>query len=68
MGMQDHVENKTDEFAGRAKETVGKVTGDRETEAEGQGQQLSAKAKDALDTAKDKVSGFVDGVTGKKND
>ena len=67
MGMHDHVENKADEFAGQAKETVGKVTGDRGTEAEGQGQQLSAKAKDALDTAKDKVGGFVEGVTGKKD-
>jgi uncharacterized protein YjbJ (UPF0337 family) len=65
--MHDHVENKADEFAGKAKETVGKVTGDCSTEAEGQGQQLKAQAKDALDSAKDKIGGFVEGVTGKKD-
>jgi uncharacterized protein YjbJ (UPF0337 family) len=66
MGMDDRIENKADEFAGHAKEGVGKVTGDRQTEAEGQGQQLKAKTKDALDSAKDKVDGFVEGITGKK--
>ncbi|WP_163505821.1 CsbD family protein [Fodinicola acaciae] len=66
--MNDRMENKADELAGRAKEGIGKVTGDRGTEAEGQGQQLKAKTKDALDATRDRVEGFVDGMTGKKDE
>ncbi|WP_163507096.1 CsbD family protein [Fodinicola acaciae] len=64
MSLGENIGNRAEELAGKAKEVLGKVTGDSRTEAEGQGQQLKAKGKDALDNVTGKVSGFVDGVTG----
>ena len=38
MGLDDKASNKTEEATGSVKEGFGKLTGDRETEAEGKGQ------------------------------
>lgn len=72
MGNEEKADAAKDKVAGKAKEGVGKVTGDSETEAEGKGQDLQGKVKDTAeqvkDTAgdvKDKASGFMDGL---KND
>ncbi|WP_346845715.1 CsbD family protein [uncultured Rothia sp.] len=49
--------DKLDEFAGKAKEGIGDVTGNEELKAEGQADQVQAKASDAVNDAKDKVEG-----------
>lgn len=49
-----------DKVAGKAKEGAGKVTGDKDLEAEGKLQHAEGKAKEALDDAGDKVKDAVD--------
>ena len=53
MGLDDKMDNKTDSFAGKAKETVGKATGDDELEAQGKGDQVKADLKDGVEKIKD---------------
>lgn len=65
MGLDDKTNNKAEEATGSAKEGFGKLTGDRETEAEGKGQKNQAKLKDVAQDAKDSVKGFAEGL--KKN-
>ena len=65
MGLDDKTNNKTEEATGSAKEGFGKLTGDKETQAEGSSQKTQAKAKDAAQDAKDSVKGFAEGL--KKN-
>lgn len=61
MGSEDKSDADQDKLAGKFKEGVGKVTGDSETEAEGKGQNLQGKIKDAAGDAKESVKGFTDG-------
>jgi len=65
MGLDDKTNNKTQEATGSAKEGFGKLTGDKETQAEGNSQKTQAKAKDAAQDVKDSVKGFAQGL--KKN-
>ena len=72
MGFEDKADANKDKMAGAAKEGVGKVTGDERTEAEGRGQNLQGKVKDAAESVKDAageaknpLKGFTDGL--KKN-
>ncbi|MGO1947579.1 CsbD family protein [Brachybacterium alimentarium] len=67
MNTDDKFENAKDKVGGQAKEGLGKVTGDKETQAEGQAQQGKADAKDKLQDARDTVKGAVDGVFGNKD-
>ena len=53
MGVDDKFENKADELGGRAKETIGDVTGDDQLKAEGATDQLKAKTKDVGESVKD---------------
>ncbi|MGO3023851.1 MAG: CsbD family protein [Brevibacterium sp.] len=53
MGVDDKFENKTEDLGGRAKETIGDVTGDDELKAEGATDQLKAKAKGVGESVKD---------------
>lgn len=53
---------KVEELVGGAKELVGKVTGDKHTETEGQVEQIKGKVKAAVEDAKDMVSGALDGL------
>jgi uncharacterized protein YjbJ (UPF0337 family) len=68
-------ENAKDEFEGKAKETIGKATGDSETQGEGFGQKLKAqaeglgeKASEGFKDAKEKVEGVFNGLKGDKGD
>jgi uncharacterized protein YjbJ (UPF0337 family) len=53
MGANDKISNKLDDMAGKAKEGVGKVTGDRATENEGKVDQAKSSLKDAGEKIKD---------------
>lgn len=64
MGLDDKFDAKSDKASGSVKEGVGKLTGDKETEREGQGQNLKGKLKDAGENVKDAASKAKDAVTG----
>lgn len=62
MADEDKADAKKDKLAGSAKAGAGKVTGDRQAEAEGKSQNLKGKAKDAAEDAKQSAKGFTDGL------
>lgn len=64
MSTDEKFENNADKLGGKAKEGFGKLTGDKETETEGQVQQGKADLEDKLDDAKNTVKGAVDGLKG----
>jgi uncharacterized protein YjbJ (UPF0337 family) len=49
----DKAKNKIDALGGKAKEVIGRLTGDRTTEHEGRGDQAKANLKDAGEKIKD---------------
>ncbi|ORB63940.1 CsbD family protein [Mycolicibacterium tusciae] len=53
MGAGDKASNKIDNAGGKAKEAMGKVTGDRSTENEGKVDQAKSSLKDAGEKIKD---------------
>jgi len=53
MGLGDKASNKIDDLGGKAKEGLGKVTGDKDTENEGKVDQAKANLKDAGEKIKD---------------
>jgi len=53
MGGADKMKNKIEDLGGRAKEAVGKATGDRDTRDEGRADQAKASLKDAGEKVKD---------------
>ena len=53
MSGEDKAKNKLDELGGKAKEAVGKVTGDKSTENEGKRDQTKSNLKDAGEKVKD---------------
>jgi uncharacterized protein YjbJ (UPF0337 family) len=53
MGTGDKASNKIDDLGGKAKEGLGKVTGDKDTENEGKVDQAKASLKDAGEKIKD---------------
>ena len=53
MSATDKANNKVEGLGGKAKETVGKVTGDKDTENEGRKDQAKADLKDAGEKVKD---------------
>jgi uncharacterized protein YjbJ (UPF0337 family) len=55
----DKAKNKVQNLVGKAKEAVGKVTGDKSTENEGKGDQAKANLKDAGEKVKDAFKNFV---------
>lgn len=64
MSTDEKFENAKDKMSGQAKEGFGKVTGDKQTETEGQAQQGKADAKDKLQDTRDSVKGAVEGLFG----
>jgi uncharacterized protein YjbJ (UPF0337 family) len=54
------MKNTKDKVAGKAKETEGKITGDKAREAQGKGQNLFGKAKEKLDEAADTIKEKID--------
>jgi uncharacterized protein YjbJ (UPF0337 family) len=53
MGANDKISNKLDDMAGKAKEGLGKTTGDKDTENEGKLDQAKSSLKDAGEKVKD---------------
>jgi uncharacterized protein YjbJ (UPF0337 family) len=53
MGLDDKIDNKTEELKGRGKEAVGKATGDQELEAEGHADQAKSNVKQVGEKIKD---------------
>ena len=57
MGAEDKASNKIDNLAGKTKEGLGKVTGDKSTENEGKLDQAKSSLKDAGEKVKDAFRG-----------
>ncbi len=53
MGIDDKINNKADDMAGKAKEGVGKATDDKDLEAEGKADQGKSNLKQAGEKVKD---------------
>ena len=53
MSGTDKAKNKIEDLGGKAKEALGKATGDRSTENEGKGDQAKSNLKDAGEKVKD---------------
>jgi uncharacterized protein YjbJ (UPF0337 family) len=53
MGMDDKIQNKSEELGGKAKEGIGKATDDEQLEAEGKTDQASSNVKQAGEKIKD---------------
>ena len=53
MGAEDKASNKIEDLGGKAKEGLGKLTGDKSTENEGKVDQTKANLKDAGEKIKD---------------
>jgi len=53
MGIDNRLTNAATNHLGAAKEGVGKLTGDRDLEREGQGDQAQAKIQDAGEKVKE---------------
>ena len=53
MGAEDKASNKIDDIGGKAKEALGKVTGDKDTENKGKVDQAKSSLKDAGEKVKD---------------
>ena len=52
MGAHDKISNKIDDVAGKAKEGLGKATGDDKTRTEGKLDQAKSSVKDAAEHVK----------------
>ena len=53
MSGKDKAKNKAENLGGKAKEAVGKVTGDKRTRDEGKADQAKSNLKDAGEKVKD---------------
>jgi uncharacterized protein YjbJ (UPF0337 family) len=53
MGIDDKIDNKTEDLGGKMKEGVGRATGDEELEAQGRGDQAKSDLKQAGEKIKD---------------
>jgi uncharacterized protein YjbJ (UPF0337 family) len=53
MGLDDKIDNAAEDAGGKAKESVGKATGDEHLEAEGKADQTKADLKNAGEKVKD---------------
>jgi len=59
MGLEDKARNTADTAKGKAKDVVGRVTGDKDLEAEGKSDQVVGNLKQAGEKVKDAVSSAV---------
>ncbi|MCT2547630.1 MULTISPECIES: CsbD family protein [Streptomyces] len=55
-------EGAKDKIKGKAKEAMGKMTGDRRKEAEGKTDQAKGRAKDAMGGAEERAEGMKDSL------
>lgn len=60
--MSEKLDAKLDQLKGSAKEFVGKVTGDKETETEGLVEKTIAKGKEIAEDVKGAATGAVNAV------
>ena len=60
MGLDDKIKNAAENLGGKAKEKTGEATGDRDLQAEGQGEQASANLKQAGEKVKDAAKDLFD--------
>lgn len=58
MGFDDKGSNKVDDLAGKAKEGIGKVTGDDSMESEGKTDQAKSDVKEDARKLKEKAEGM----------
>ena len=56
------IEDKLNQAKGALKEGVGKLSGDKKTQAEGAVEKVVAKAKDGFEDVKGSVEGAVEGL------
>jgi uncharacterized protein YjbJ (UPF0337 family) len=63
MADNERVKGKADQGLGSVKEVAGKVTGNKDMEAEGAGQKTKGKVEDTAGRAKDKVKDIANKVT-----
>ncbi len=47
MGLDDKIDNKMEDLGGKAKEGVGRATGDEDLQAQGEGDQAKSDLKQA---------------------
>jgi uncharacterized protein YjbJ (UPF0337 family) len=59
-------EGAKDKIKGKAKEAMGKMTGDRRKEAEGKTDQAKGRAKSAMSDAEKRAKGVKDSLRGDK--
>ena len=57
MGLDDKIDNKMEDLGGKAKEGVGRATGDEELQAQGEGDQAKSDLKQAGEKVKDAFKG-----------
>ena len=55
MGLDENIKNTAEDLGGKAKEAAGKVSGDKNVEAEGKVDQVSADIKDKVSEFTDKA-------------
>jgi len=53
MGLDDKIDNKSEDLRGKAKETIGRATDDQELEAQGRADQSKSDIKQAGEKIKD---------------
>ncbi|GAA0989429.1 MULTISPECIES: CsbD family protein [Nocardiopsidaceae] len=56
MSEQNRAGNKADEYKGKAKESLGKATGNEQWQAEGKTEKTTSKLKQAGEKAKDALT------------
>jgi uncharacterized protein YjbJ (UPF0337 family) len=66
--MGDDIDSGTDKAKGRTKQAAGDLTGDDDLKREGKRDETGGKAKEKLNTAKDKAGDAVDSVKDKFKD
>ncbi|MFL6025124.1 MAG: CsbD family protein [Marmoricola sp.] len=62
MGLDDRIENKVQDIAGRGKEAAGAATDDDSLKHEGKADQAKSHVKDKVEDVKDKVTDKVDDI------
>lgn len=64
MGLEDKIQNSTEDLGGKAKEAVGDATDNDQLKGEGKADQAKSAIKDAAENAKDKISEGINKITG----
>ena len=63
---RDRIEGSVDEMTGRGKSALGNLTGDEQTQAEGEKDQAMGNVKQGMADVKDKVDEAVKNLTDRK--